>query len=130
MAVVIFHKKLFLTPKIEFLCFAAKTIEPPWRRHTHAPKLVSPVINLYHQGLKLVQSTASALNCIYDFLGGGCTTPPIPTLPGPDVSQRRVNGGRQSISLNSLTPPPFGNPLILTNLNSVTYNQKEQPITI
>ena len=70
MAVVIFHKNLFLTPKIGFLCFAAKTIEPPWRRHPHAPKLVSPVINLYHQGLKLVQSTASALNCIYDFLGG------------------------------------------------------------
>ena len=91
MAVVIFHKNLFLTPKIGFLCFAAKTIEPPWRRHTHAPKLVSPVINLYHQGLKLVQSTASALNCIYDFLGGGLYHPPIPTLPGPDVSQRRVN---------------------------------------
>ena len=70
MAVVIFHKNLFLTPKIGFLCFAAKTIEPPWRRHPHAPKLVSPVINLYHQGLKLVQSTASELNCIYDFLGG------------------------------------------------------------
>ena len=76
MAVVIFHKNLFLTPKIGFLCFAAKTIEPPWRRHPHAPKLVSPVINLYHQGLKLVQSTASELNCIYDFLGGGCTTTP------------------------------------------------------
>ena len=90
MAVVIFHKNLFLTPKIGFLCFAAKTIEPPWRRHTHAPKLVSPVINLYHQGLKLVQSTASALNYIYDFLGG-CTTPPIPPMPGSDVSQRRVN---------------------------------------
>ena len=76
MAVVIFHKNLFLTPKIGFLCFAAKTIEPPWRRHTHAPKLVSPVINLYHQGLKLVQSTASALNCIYDFLGG-VVPPPL-----------------------------------------------------
>ena len=90
MAVVIFHKNLFLTPKIGFLCFAAKTIEPQWRRHTHAPKLVSPVINLYHQGLKLVQSTASALNCIYDFLGG-VVPPPIPVLPGSDVSQRRVN---------------------------------------
>ena len=76
MAVVIFHKNLFLTPKIGFLCFAAKTIEPPWRRHTHAPKLVSPVINLYHQGLTLVQSTASELNCIYDFLGG-VVPPPL-----------------------------------------------------
>ena len=75
MEVVIFHKKLFLTPKIGFLCFAAKTIVPPWRRQAHAPKLVSPVINLYHQGLKLVQSTASAVNCIYDFLGGVVPTP-------------------------------------------------------
>ncbi len=75
MAVVIFLKNLFLTPKIGFLCFANKTIEPPWRRHTHAPKLVSPVINLYHQGLKLVQSTA--LNYIYDFLGGLYQPPPL-----------------------------------------------------
>jgi len=103
MAVVIFHKNLFLTPKIGFLCFAAKTIEPPWRRHTHAPKLVSPVINLYHQGLKLVQSTASALNCIYDFLGG-VVSPPIPTLPCPAVSQRRVN---QPLAHKDKAPPEF-----------------------
>ena len=62
---VYFSKKLFWPRKRGFFVLPPKQW---WRHHMHVQKLVSPAINVYHQGLKLVQSTASELNCIYDFL--------------------------------------------------------------
>ena len=56
---------------------------------SHVTKLVWVPINFYYEGVLQVQILGSH-HLPFLVYQGGTTTPPIPSMPGVDVSQRRV----------------------------------------